>query len=183
MGKGVGADDGFVGLNGHAHRIGYQPAHRVEFLCVDVGIETQLLVLFDHHHHFFEGSIAGAFAQAVDRAFDLAGAAADAGDGIGRRQAEVIVAMAGDDGLIDIVDVVDEEGDLFAVLVREAVAGGIGDIDDGGAGGDDGFDHAGQVFVVGAAGVFGIEFHVIDEVLCPFYGLDGPLPGSLRGWS
>ena len=35
-----------------------------------------MFVLFDHHHHFFEGSVAGAFAEAIDGTFDLAGAAA-----------------------------------------------------------------------------------------------------------
>ena len=40
--------------------------------------------------------------------------------------------------------------------------------------GNNGFDHAGQVFVVGAACVLGIKFHVTHEVAGPFYGLDGP---------
>ena len=150
-------------------------------LCLDAGIEAELFVLADDHDHFFEGGIAGAFAQAVDGAFDLAGAVADAGDGIGGSQTQVVMAMAGEDGLVDIGYVVDQVSDLFAVLIGEAIAGRIGDIDDSGAGGDHGFDHAGEVFVVGAAGVFGVEFDVADEVTGPFHGLDGAVAGSLRG--
>jgi hypothetical protein len=50
--------------------------------------------------------------------------------------------------------------DLLSIYVGEAIAGGVWDIDHGGARLDDGFDHFGQVDVVGAAGVFGVEFHV-----------------------
>ena len=59
-------------------------------------------MLFDDHNDFFEGGVAGAFAEAIDGAFDLTGTASDTGDGVGRGQAEVVVAVAGDDGLIDI---------------------------------------------------------------------------------
>jgi len=91
------------------------------------------------------------------------------------------MTMAGDDGFIDIGNVIDEEGNLFAVLVGEAIAGCIGDIDDGGAGGDHCFDDAGEVFVVGAAGVFGIEFDVADQVAGPFNGLYCPLEDLFAG--
>src|ERR1700761_1019896 len=85
------------------------------------------------------------------------------------------MTMTGDDGFIDILYVVDEVGDLFAVLVGQAVAGGIRDIDDRGAGGDNGFDHAGEVGILGTSCVLGIEFDVAHQVAGPFYGLDGPL--------
>jgi hypothetical protein len=173
MGESVGADDGFIGLNGHPHRIGYEAAEGVQLFGVDIGIKSELFVLFDDHDYFFERSIAGSFSESIDRAFDLAGSVADAGDGVGCGKAEVIVAMTGDNGFVDIGDMVYEEGDLLTVLFGQAVAGGIGNIDDGGAGGDNGFDDAGEIIVVGAACVFCVEFHVIYEVLCPFHGLDG----------
>ncbi len=181
MGESIGAYNSLVGLDGHAHRIGDQPADGVQFAGFDAGIKAELFVLADDHDDFFEGGIAGAFAQAVDGAFDLAGAAADAGDGIGGGETQVVMTMAGKDGLIDIGYVVDQPGDLIAVLVGEAIAGRIGDIDDRGACGDHGFDHPGEVFVVGAAGVFGIEFDVVDEVTGPFDGLDGALQDLFAG--
>ncbi len=181
MGESVGADDGFIGLNGHTHCIGYEAAERVQLFCVDIGIKSELFVLFDDHDHFFEGSVAGSFAEPIDRTFDLAGAVADTGDGVGCGKSEVIVAMAGDNGFVDIGDVVHEEGDLLSVLVRQTITGGIGNIDDGGAGGDDGFDDTGQVIVVGAACVFCIEFNVVDEILCPFHGLDGAVENLFAG--
>jgi len=44
-------------------------------------------------------------------------------------QSEVVVAMAGDNGFIDIAYIIDEVGDLLAILVGQAITGGVGDID------------------------------------------------------
>ena len=41
------------------------------------------------------------------------------------------------------------------------------------AGGYNGFDNTGQVIIVGTAGVFCIEFDVVDKVLGPFHRLNG----------
>src|SRR5258708_40258502 len=79
MGKGVGPYDCLIRLYGHAHGIGYQAAEGVQVLCLYVGIKSKLFVLFDHHYYFFQGGVAGAFAQSVDGTFDLPGTAADAG--------------------------------------------------------------------------------------------------------
>ena len=75
--------------------------------------------------------------------------------------------------LIDIFYVVNEIGNLVAVLVGQTVAGGVGDVDDGGASGYDGLDHLRQVGVFSTAGVFGIEFDIFHEFPGPFYGLYG----------
>jgi len=88
---------------------------------------------------------------------------------------------AGDDGPIDIGNVIHKPGDLFAILIGEAVTGRVGDIDYCCAGGDHGLDHAGEVFIVGAAGVFGVEFDVADEVTSPFHGLDSALQDFFAG--
>ena len=45
----------------------------------------------------FEGGVAGAFADAVDGALDLADAGFDGGDGVGDGEAEVVVAVGGED--------------------------------------------------------------------------------------
>ena len=45
------------------------------------------------HHDFFQRAIAGAFADAVDGAFDLPRARDHGGEAVGHRQAEIVVAM------------------------------------------------------------------------------------------
>ena len=131
-------------------------------------------MLPDDHDHFFQRGIAGSFAESVDGTFNLAGSGNNAGDGIGCGQTQIIMTMAGNNGFVDIGDMVHEIGDFFAILMRQAIAGGIGNIDDCGAGFDNGFDHPGQVCIIGAAGVFGIKFHIVDKIFGPFNGLYCP---------
>ena len=59
-----------------------------------------------------------------------------------------------------------------AVLFGHGVAGGVGNVDHGGAGVDDGLDHFEQVGGVGAAGVFGVELHLVDELARELDGID-----------
>ncbi len=53
---------------------------------------------------FFERGVAGALADAVDGAFDLADAGFDGGDGVGDGEAEVVVAVGGEDDVFDAGD-------------------------------------------------------------------------------
>ncbi len=138
-------------------------------------------MLLDDHHHFFEGSVAGSFTQSINGTLDLAGAVDNACNGVGSGQTQVIVAMAGDHRLVDIRHVVDQVGDLFAILVRQAITGSIRDIDRCSTGSDDGFHYPGQVFIVGPACIFGIELHIICKVAGPFYGLGSALQDLLAG--
>ena len=48
----------------------------------------------------FESGVAGAFADAVDGALDLARAALNAGEGVGDGHAEVVVAVGGEDDVL-----------------------------------------------------------------------------------
>ena len=69
--------------------------------------------------------------------------------------------------------------DLGAILGRQAVARGVGDVDHGGAGLDHGLDHLGQELVVRTAGILGVEFHVLDELPGILHGAHGPLQDLL----
>ena len=171
--EGIAAHNGFVGLHRHMHHGFHEGADLVDAFGIDVGAISQRMVRFQDHSHFFEGSVPGAFADAVDSALHLAGAVHYAGNGVGGSQPEVVMAMHGDDGLVDVGHVIHQVLDLCAVLIRQAITVGIGDINGGGAGGNDGFHHAGQVFIVCAAGIFRIKFHIIHK-------LTGILHGSHR---
>src|ERR1039458_1775773 len=78
-----------------------------------------------------------------------------------------------DDGALDARHILLEAANQRAVLFRHRIAGGVGDIDHGGSGGDDGSDHFKQVVRVGAPGVFGVELDVIGELARQFDGIDG----------
>ena len=74
--------------------------------------------------------------------------------------------------------------DLGAELFRQAVTRRVGDVHDGCARLDDGFHHAGEELIVGAAGVLRVELHVLDVLLRVLDGTDGPLhhlfPGGIE---
>ena len=54
----------------------------------------------DRHHDLFERGVAGALADAVDGAFDLAGAGLHGGERVGDGQTQIVMAMDADDGAI-----------------------------------------------------------------------------------
>ena len=173
VGEGVAADDRLVGLYGHVHQARYEVRSLGDELCVDVRIDVQLLVAAQGHHHLFERGVARAFADAVDRHLGLPRAVEDAAQGVGRGHAQIVVAVGRDDRPVDVGDVIDEVFDLRAVLAGQAVARGVGNVDHRGAGRDDRFDHAGEVFRIGAPGVFGVELDVLDVALGVFHRPDG----------
>jgi hypothetical protein len=67
------------------------------------------------HHDLFQRGVARALAQTVDRAFDLPRAARHGGQAVGRRHAEVVVAMGGEDHV------------LAALAFRDQAADQVGD--------------------------------------------------------
>src|SRR5215467_11680745 len=102
VGKGVAADDGFIGLHGDIRDLGQQLAHREEPPGVDVGSVGILLgANAKSHYDLFEGSVSGAFPNSVDRALDLAGTGGNGRKAVGHGQAEIVVTMSRDDYVID----------------------------------------------------------------------------------
>src|SRR5207249_4189013 len=73
------ADDGFVALDYHAGHVTYQPAGRIKLRGVDAGMIAGkgVLARAKRHDDFFQRSVAGTFADAVDGALDLPGAVLD----------------------------------------------------------------------------------------------------------
>jgi len=97
---------------------------------VGVGIGASL----EDHDDLFERAVAGALSDAVDGALDLAGAGFYGGEGIGYREAEVVVAVYADDGAI--AERVGDAADQGSVFLRRGVAYRIRDVDGTGAGSD-----------------------------------------------
>ena len=103
-------------------------AYRIQFLCFDTGIKSKFVMLLNDHHHFFQRSIAGSFAKAVDGTFNLPCTGYDAGNGIGCCKSKIIMTMTGDDSFIYVGNVIDQAGDFFTILVRQAITCCIRDI-------------------------------------------------------
>ena len=88
------------------------------------------------HDHLFEGGVPGPLAEPVHADLDLAGPGLDAGQGVGRGQPEVVVAVGGQDVVAGhlLADVLDQG----AEVPGDAVADGVGDVQGGGPGLDGG---------------------------------------------
>ena len=173
VGEGIAADDRLVGLHGHVHQARHQVRGLGDELCIDIGVDGELLVAAQGHDDLFERSVAGAFADAVDRYFGLPCTVEDAAQRIGRSHAQVVVAVGRDDRLVDVGDVVDQVFYLRTVFVRQAVSRRVGDVDYRGPGRNGGLDHAGEVLRFGTPGVLGVELHVLDVAFGVLHRLDG----------
>jgi len=82
------------------------------------------------------------------------------------------MAMGGEDGPVDIRNVVNQVFDLPAILLWQGVTCCIGDVHYRGPGIDHRFDNPGQVFVIRPACILSIEFHIFNETLRIFHRLD-----------
>ena len=161
VGEGVLADNGFVPLHLDARNAGDEPAGGHEPPRVDAGFRVEMVMACAQgHDDFFERTVAGPLAQAVDGTFDLAGARFDGGQTIGHGHAQVVVAVDADHGLVDVRHAIAERADDVAHVVRRGVADGVGDVHRSRAGGNGRFDDLAQKIGLGPRGVLGRELDV-----------------------
>ena len=72
--EGIATDDRFVWLHVKADDAREQLARRIKLGCVDAGGKRQAIGTYmQRHHDLFQRRISRAFADAVNRAFDLPG--------------------------------------------------------------------------------------------------------------
>ena len=172
MSKSITTYNGFIRLNRHIHQAAYHTAQRVNLCGVNIGVDTQVGMTLKCHNHFLEGCVSGSFAYAVDGNFYLTGSIENACYGVGCCHAQVVVAVCAQDGLAGTkcIYMLHEILNLFAVFKWDAEACCVGDIDNCSTSFDYCFYHASEIFIVGATGVFGVEFHVFNISLGIFYG-------------
>ena len=162
MGKGVGAHDGLVVGDGLTDGHGEQAAGRIELLGDDAVLQTVVVLAHAQGHgQLFEGGVARALADAADGHLGLTGTHAEGGQGVGHGQAQVVVAVHAEDGLVAVGRVLDDVADEVGEFLRLGIAHGVGQVDGGGAGLDGGLHHAAEEVTFGTGGVLGGELHVV----------------------
>ena len=137
-----------------------------------VEIEERVARL-QRHHDFFERAVARALADAVDGALDLARAGHHGGQAVGHRHAEIVVAVHRQADLVDAAHVLAQVAEQLREFIRHGVADRVRNVDRGGAGLDDGFDHLREEIELGARGVLGRELDVVAELARDLHALDG----------
>ena len=165
MGKGVFADDRFVKLYREAGNRGDAARDVHDLGRIDASGEGHNVVADLHRHHdLFQRRIARAFAQAVDGALNLPRAAFDSRQRVGRRHAQIIMAMGGENHLIRARDLGDQPTDQLGGFVRGGIANRVGNVDGGRPGLDRNLDHAGEVIPLGPGRVHRAPLHIVAEV-------------------
>ena len=154
----------------------------VELLHLDV-VGVGQLVAADHEGggDLFESGVAGALADAVDGALDLACAGLNAGEGVGDGHAEIVVAVGGEDDVLGARNLCEQHAEGGGVLVGRGVADGVGDVDGGRSGLDGDGDDLDEEVGVGAGGVFGGELDVVGEGAGEADGFGGLIEGLGAG--
>ena len=181
VGEGVGADDRLVRLDDETGDRRDQPRGAHDGLGPDAGVERHVIVArAQRHDDLLHRRVAGALAQAVDGALDLAGAGGDRGERIGHRQSQVVVAVHGEDRLVDVRDPLAQHGDQAGELVGHGIADRVRDVDGAGAGGDRRFDAAAQEVAVAARSVLARPFDVVGEAARVRNALDDALVDLVR---
>ena len=132
------------------------------------------------HDDLLERGVAGALADAVDRALDLPRAGLDPGQAVGHRHAQVVVAVRADDRLADVADAFPERANHGRILGGRGIADGVGDVDGGRTGLDGRLDDFAEEIELGPGGVLGGKLDVGAVAPGPAHAGHGPLD-DLRG--
>src|SRR5664279_1351686 len=124
-------------------------------------------MLFYNHDYFFQSRITGSITETINGAFNLAGPCNDSRNGISSGEAEVILAMTGNNGPIDIGDMFNEIGNFFSILMRKAIAGCVRYVNDCCAGFDYRFHNPREISVFGPTSIFRIKLNIPNQVSGP----------------
>ena len=161
----IPADDRLVVLHRERGRRRHELRGARQHGRIDIGPERQHVVAgLDRHHDLFQRRIAGALADAVDGAFDLARAAVHAGQRIRHRHAEIVMAMHREHRLVGIRHALAHHAEQRRIFFRRRIADRVGDIDRGGAGIDRGLHAAAQEIVLGAGAVLRRPFDIVGVI-------------------
>ena len=128
----VAADDRLVRLDGIAGETGDEPRGARDLAGDDARLQADVrLPRVQQHHDLLERRVSGALADPVDRALDLARPGLKAGERVRDREPQVVVAVDGEDDVLEPGDELVELLEIRRELERHRVADRVGDVDRG----------------------------------------------------
>src|SRR5882672_67826 len=160
-----------VARDRHAGDVRYQAARWVEPHRVDSRLEAEVaLARAQRHHHFLERAVAGALADAVDRAFNLPRSRLHGTQAVGDRHAEIVVTVDRQDHPVDAGHGTTQVAEHFGKFLRHGVADGVRNVHGGGTR----FNHRGhdvlQELELRPRGIFRGEFDIVGKGPCESHG-------------
>ena len=159
------ADDGLVVLYREARDTAQHGGGTREVFGFHTGrIRQRVVADAQRHDNFFQRRIAGALAEAIDCTLHLAGPIGHGADGVGDREAEIVVAMRRPDHLVGIGDSLDQAAEQRAIFVRVGITDRVRNIDRGRAALDGDIDTFAQEVELGARCIFCAPLDIVDEV-------------------
>src|SRR4029077_17491288 len=151
----VAPDDRLVGLYRGGRDLAQHLAYRVKLFTRHAGVVRISVRAYAHRHHdLFQGSIAGALADPVNGALNLARTRGDGRHGVGHRQTQVIVAVRRNHDIFNSLDSLPQHLDDLAELRRHRVTDSIGNVHGGRARVNHRLYYLHQKVAIGSGGVF-----------------------------
>ena len=159
------SDDRFIGLHERTCKITQEPTGPVDLLGDDICmVRKKGLLRPQCHNDFFQGGVAGALTNSVDRAFDLPASIFDTGQGVRHSQAQIVVAVTAENRLLSIGDFGNELFNKRSILLGNSVADSVRDVNNRGSFLDGGFEDLGKIIDVASCGILGGEFHFFAQI-------------------
>ena len=149
-----------------------EPAHPADdtrgfqyFPRLDLRVQSseKIRARLDCHDDLFQGAVPRALADAIERPLDLSGTGFDRRQRICESQAQVVVAVDAQHGIIDIFYIRTQIRNQGGILLGNRKPDRVGNVDGRGSGLDGGFDDAGEKFRLRARAVLGREFDIARE--------------------
>ncbi len=148
---------------------------------VDAGpVGHDIVAGSDRHHDLFQRRVACAFAEAVDRAFDLACACLHTGEAVGDGQPQIVMAVGREHDPVSAGDAFAQHGDDVVEFIGDCVAHRVGDVDRRCPGLDGGFHAAAEEIGLGARRVHRRPFHIVGMAARAGDGSDDGFVNLLR---
>ena len=182
VGKGILTNDSLVRLHRHIHQRRHHTARRINLLSVDIRINTQIRVSLENHRHLLERRIASTLTNAIDGHLDLTSPVEHTSHGIGRRHAQIIMAMRREYTLAcrKSIDMLVEILYLLAILIRRTEARSVRDITYRSTSLTHSLDDPRQILIVRTSSILGVKLHVLDITLGILHRSHSPLDNLLR---
>jgi hypothetical protein len=163
--KRIAADHGLVGRHPEARARGHLAGERVQRREPQAGHGAEpRAVHMQRGGDFLERRVAGALADPVDGALHLPRARGDRRQRVGGGEAEIVLAVEGDRGVLELGHARAHAADHRVHLIGRRAADGVGQVQRARAGREHGARQLGEELRVRARGVHGRELHVVGEL-------------------